>query len=345
VRSLLPLCLLALVAQAQSLEPEVLRAGEPGTRPVPGEIVRVRYRALRADGTVVATAKEPERFVVGRSRVAPVLDRAVRLVETGASCRFRVPAKLAPDWGDCVLELELVEIPRPPRFRKGDPAKQKRTDSGLVYEVLEEGAGERPRADQGVALEYALWTAGGALRGCSEITGQPLREAIAALPTRFMPEAVALLRPGARLRFEVPPELGSSSYPGRPSMNETTVWELELVEVFDLPPFPKANPDRARKGEGFTYEVVREGSGAAARAGWFATMHYTAWRPDGMVFQSTHARGEPARLRLHGERVGPVPGLLPGLLRMREGAAYRFELESGEHGGTVVVLVELLKAK
>jgi len=325
----------------------VVKAGT-GTRPVPGEIVRIRYTARDADGGTLLTGHAgdaPFRFVLGRRRVARALDEGVELMDVGSTFRFEAPARLAGTDRPVTYEVELLGIVTPPEFRRADPARQKTTPSGLKVEVLKEGDGEVPGRNQAVELRYARWTPDGMLMECTEV-GRTLHGAVHSFPWRFLPEALGMMKPGTVLRLEVPPQLG---YVGE---DAAAVWELELLKAEDLPAMPAAEPARQRKtAGGVVMETMKKGQGPAPAAEGWVTVHYTGWLESGLLFDSSHGRGEPSVFRLK----SALPGWREALLQMKEGEVCRLTIPPAlaygnqrqgviPPGSTLIVVLELVKA-
>jgi FKBP-type peptidyl-prolyl cis-trans isomerase len=273
---------------------------------------------------------QPLRFPLGRRKVIPGWEEGIALMTVGSKFRFTIPPKLAygeggnppriPPGATLVFEVELLEVPKPPPFPKGDPAKQVTTASGLKVEVLEEGSGEPPRTDQGVKVRFAFWTADGRLVESTEERGIWLWGARSLIPLKFFDEALARMKPGTVLRLEVPPTLFESPNPAALPLGSVTVWQLELEAVYDIPAFTKPDPAALKTtGTGLQYEVLAEGAGKTPDLRNSVKVHYTGWLEDGTVFDSSHARGEPQIFRLH----KVIPGWREGLMLMKEGARYR----------------------
>ncbi|MHC4548269.1 MAG: FKBP-type peptidyl-prolyl cis-trans isomerase [Planctomycetota bacterium] len=318
---------------------EILQTGEEGTNPAATDRVQVHYTGWLAEGTKFDSSVDrgqPATF--GLDQVIAGWSEGLQLMTVGSRYKFTIPWKLAygergrppriPPKADLIFEVELLAVLRPPEFTAPDPEQQQTTESGLKYEVIEAGEGEPPRADQGVKLEFAIWTTQGTHLLSTGASGRHLAGMCGSLQLtrmgeKFLAEAAQLLKPGARFRFEVPPGLcwGGQGIPGKLEPDSPTIWELELLQVFSVPAFVRPDPAKQIKREsGLAYEVLQKGTGASPKRNDTVKVHYTGWLSDGTVFDSSHARGEPATFRLG----GVIAGWTEGLQLMQEGARYRF---------------------
>jgi FKBP-type peptidyl-prolyl cis-trans isomerase len=108
----------------------------------------------------------------------------------------------------------------------------KTTASGLQYEVLSEGQGESPVATDTVAVHYRGQLIDGTVFDSSYDRGEP---AIFRLD-QVIPgwtEGVQLMKPGAKYRFTIPPELGygAEGAGGVIPPNAVLVFDVELLAV------------------------------------------------------------------------------------------------------------------
>lgn len=113
------------------------------------------------------------------------------------------------------------------------------------------------------------------------------------------------------------------------------------------PPDLAAPPaDATSTASGLATRVLAPGAGDRPGPTDFVTFHYTGWTADGRTFQSTPARGAPARTLL--DRL--LPGLSEGLQLMSPGEKRRlwvpealaFKGEAGRPAGPLVFDVELI---
>ncbi len=351
------------------LKYSVLVAGKDGKHPKTGEKVKVHYTGWLLDGTKFDSSRDrgaPTEFTVGQ--VIQGWNEALELMTVGARWKLTIPPALGygargmpptiPADATLIFDVELLDFQSMPEFHAPDPAAQKKTASGLKYEVVSAGAGDPPAPDDAFELKYAFWNAKSELLDCTEKTGTSLKMRRADLPPlAFLKEAVDLLRPGARLRFEVPPELCFGDKAQGPQLppNSTTIWELEMVRVMKpLPVPPFAMPEDAKlktTASGLKYEVIEEGDGVSPKMGETVKVHYAGWLTDGTLFDSSFQRGEPMDMRLG----MVIRGWNEGLQLMKPGAVYKFvippQLAYGPRGAppkipanaTLVFYIKLIK--
>lgn len=108
----------------------------------------------------------------------------------------------------------------------------KSTDSGLQYEVIEEGDGPKPKPTDTVTVHYTGTLLDGTVFDSSMERGQP-----ATFPlNRVIPgwtEGVQLMSPGAKYKFYIPSDLAYGPQGSPPTIppNSTLIFEVELISV------------------------------------------------------------------------------------------------------------------
>ena len=332
------------------------------------DTVVAHYQAWLPSGKLFDSSRRrerAERFVVGKISVEG-LNEGLLLMAKGGTYKLTLPAALAfgeggrppmiPANSPLVFEVEVVDVITPPAFPKADAEAQKKTESGLVYEVLTAGAGESPTDEDVFELRYAFWNESGELLECSEWNDVTITGRITDFQLPFLKEAPLLMKAGAVYRFVVPAALGFGDREA-PHIEKgaATVWRLTLVEFAPPPKMPDfvmpADDALKATASGLAYEVIEAGEGTSPVMGQPVKVHYAGWLPDGTLFDASFTRGQPAVFRL-GE---VIPGWNEGLQLMKPGAKFRFvippELAYGAGGSppkigpnaTLVFYVHLLE--
>jgi len=106
------------------------------------------------------------------------------------------------------------------------------TESGLQYEVIEEGDGERPSANSTVRVDYEGSFIDGTIFDSSYARGEPSEFGLQGVITGWT-EGLQLMREGSTYRFVIPADLAygdgfQSIYPGA-----TLIFKVELLKILD----------------------------------------------------------------------------------------------------------------
>ena len=105
--------------------------------------------------------------------------------------------------------------------------------SGLQYEIITMGTGEKPTANHTVTCHYHGTTIKGEVFDSSVKRGQPASFPLNAV-IKGWTEGLQLMKEGAKYKFYVPTELayGTRVRPGGPvEQNMALIFEVELFEV------------------------------------------------------------------------------------------------------------------
>ncbi len=111
---------------------------------------------------------------------------------------------------------------------------EKMTDTGLKYDVLEEGTGAEAVAGTQVTVHYTGWLEDGTKFDSSLDRNEPFRFILGkGQVIRGWDEGVAGMKVGGRRRLTIPPHLGygARGAGGVIPPNATLVFEVELLEI------------------------------------------------------------------------------------------------------------------
>ncbi|OFZ55459.1 MAG: peptidylprolyl isomerase [Bacteroidetes bacterium RIFCSPHIGHO2_02_FULL_44_7] len=115
----------------------------------------------------------------------------------------------------------------------GERPEVNTTASGLQYEILEEGAGEKPTLENSVTVHYHGTLTDGTVFDSSVERGNPATFGVGQVIAGWT-EALQLMPKGAKYKLYIPQELayGASPHPGgaiKPFM--ALIFEVELIEI------------------------------------------------------------------------------------------------------------------
>jgi len=331
-----------------------------GEQPETGDVVRVHYTGLLADGTEFDSSRgggEPFQFALGRGQVIPGWDEGIGLLHEGGTAKLVVPPDLGygaqgsggviPPNATLYFDVELVEIlPGGPDSPTAvDEDEYETTDTGIQYYVIEEGDGEMPEEGDPVNVHFTFWLEDGTRLNSSIDVGQPLTFVIGRgqVPPG-LEEGVADMRVGEQRQLVLPPELAFGEQGAGDTIppNSTVVFEVELLEI--LPSGPDT-PVELDEGDYTTTESglqvadLEEGRGAVVEAGQPVTVHYTGWLTDDTKFDSSYNRGEPFTFVPGSGQV--IPGWDEGVVGMMEGGRRQLlvppDLAYGQQGAGGVI--------
>ncbi|MDX1558626.1 MAG: FKBP-type peptidyl-prolyl cis-trans isomerase [Marinobacter sp.] len=105
------------------------------------------------------------------------------------------------------------------------------TDSGLQYEVLEQGDGEKPAATDTVQVHYTGELLSGEVFDSSRERGEPVTFALNQVIPGWT-EGLQLMSEGARYKLYIPSDLAYGPGGNRAiGPNETLVFDVELIDI------------------------------------------------------------------------------------------------------------------
>ncbi len=203
-----------------------------------------------------------------------------------------------------------------------------KTESGLLYRIINEGEGNIPDEGKVVFVEYE-----GRL-----ITDEVFLETDGieyfALTDDILEgvfEGIQLMREGAEYEFVLPSELGYGQRPpqGTPVQNGSVlIFNIKLDSfLIDPEQFLEANAQREEitvTASGLQYRVIKEGDGESPVASSFVQFRYKGTFTNGFIFDRTTGSNitDPSSVGSF------IPGFTEGLQLMQEGAKYELFLPS-----------------
>ena len=268
-----------------------------------------------------------------------------------SSTKLAVPAKSTP---------KPVDVPVPEDLSK-PPADAQKTASGLVTKVLKKGDGKtNPGPESKVKADYSGWTADGKMFASTVKRGKPVDWTVNELEKGWA-EGVQLMVAGEKRRLWIPAELAYGKSPrmiGAPAGD--LVLDIELISIsgkskpLPAPDDVAAPPkDAIKTASGLRYKVLEAGKKGDRSPGPSdrVQVHYTGWKKDGEMFDSSVAKGRPSSFSVG----GVIKGWTEGLQLMKEGDKVRFWIPSnlaygdspggGKPAGDLVFDVELIAIK
>lgn len=233
------------------------------------------------------------------------------------------------------------------------------TESGLEYQDLKVGDGERPQPGDQVTVHYLVMLEDGTVIDDSYTDNSPLTFAIGrAEVIEGWDEGISSMREGGRRRLIIPPDLayGEQGFGDVIPPNATLISEVDLLAVdpasSPTPTLPTQSPTTAPEappemsGEeittasGLKYIDIEVGDGEEAVAGDTVVVNYTGWLADaGTKFDSSLERSTPFSFTLGAGDV--IAGWDEGILNMKVGGKRRLiippDLGYGEQGRAPVI--------
>jgi len=260
-----------VVVTESGVQVRTLVAGE-GASPTEEDYVTMHYTAKHADGEVFDSSVERDEPVMESLGVFMTgLREGVKTMQQGGKAEIVIPPALAfgpagTSDGEIgpneavIFEVELLDVTTVDELQqKYDALVEEKaaeaetflaensaeegvmvTDSGLQYEVVEEGEGtESPGATDLVEVHYRGTLLDGTVFDSSYDRGETIEFPL----NRVIPgwtEGLQLMSEGDTYRFYIPPALAyGKDGNGRIGPNELLVFDVELIDVKE----PPATPD------------------------------------------------------------------------------------------------------
>lgn len=249
-----------------------------------------------------------------------------------------------------VMDMELVDLVSPPEAPDNlasAPTTAATLAKGLQLVTLEAVETiDKPEIQDAVTIEFTSWDPAGKVLDASVWNPEPTTIELESVPEGIR-VAMLTMSTGEKIRMWVPKELHDG--------DNAIVTDMRLLSIERRPaPIPApadvaAPPKNAKKTRSGLRYIVLERKSTSARKPKSTSqveVHYTGWKTDGTMFDSSVTRGTPATFPL--DRV--IAGWTEGLGLMRPGQRFRFWIPEslayqGKEGmpeGMLVFDVELI---
>ena len=181
-----------------------------------------------------------------------------------------------------ILLTILVSVLMLSVFAQNDKGEFMVTESGLEYQILESGNGEKPEIGDKVIVHYKGTLLDGTKFDSSYDRGTPFEftvgvgQVIAGWDEGFL-----LLSKGAKATLKIKSELayGARAIGSIPA-NSTLIFDIELINFEkkkEIIPFDFEEKKMIEHSSGLQYFVVEEGNGELASNGKSVSVHYSGY--------------------------------------------------------------------
>ena len=236
----------------------------------------------------------------------PRADRAANRTNAASSA---TSASLAPSGASAQRTL------LPPPDVAAPPADARTFASGLATEVITPGDGlDHPSGNDCVKVRFTSWKRDGTLFSTSTVQDLPAVECLGkAMPG--IAEAVKTMVVGEKLRIWIPGRLTfQPREPDQAAPDADLTFELELTGILRAPPTPsdlRIPPKTAvRTASGLAFRVLEKGTGAEHPTQQSrVTIHFSGWKADGTLVDTTRMTGHPAIFSLGDVMMGWREGI------------------------------------
>ena len=327
-----------------------------GKTPELTDFVKVNYTGWTTDGQMFDTSTQSEPAIFIPQNLIDGMKEGLLLAKTGEKVRYWIPQDLAykgtpgAPAGMLVFDFEIMDIVTPQMPPAEIPEDAVKLDNGIAYRIIhtEPGAQQLKESDF-VELDFAGWTQSDGKRFHSSLeVGEPLNAPISAMFPGWK-QVLPNAHVGDTVQIWVPQELGISPEGG--DLPGTLLFVVDINKALQLPEAPAdvaAPPADAQKTEsGLAYKVLKPGTGKDhPTASSIVSVHYSGWKTDGSMFDSSIVSGQPAEFPLG----NVIAGWTEGVQLMVVGEKTRFWIpqdlayqgKPGAPEGMLVFDIELL---
>lgn len=225
-----------------------LLEGGKGKQLSKGDKVKVHYTGTLVDGRQFDSSRErnqPFEFVIGMKQVIAGWDEALTYLKVGDHAMLTVPPELGygetpmpkiPVGSYLVFDIEVLDVFKDfaPKMFSVKEKNDVKTESGLVYNIVDEGKGPQAEKGKTVEVHYTGFLENGDIFDSSVLRGKAISFRLGSgMVIPGWDEGIAHLTEGSKALFTIPYELayGESGRPPLIPPKAKLIFNIELISV------------------------------------------------------------------------------------------------------------------
>lgn len=214
-----------------------------------------------------------------------------------------------------------------------------RTESGLRYQIIEEGVGANAKSGDKITVHYTGKLITGKVFDDSKKRNKPVQFTLGrGQVIAGWDEAFALFNKGTKAKLIIPADLAyGNKREGDIPPNATLVFILDILKIeegYKPPVFNTEDKDTFEIEQGLKYIEVESGTGKKPVIGNRVAVHYSGYLPSGTLFDTSLERKKPLVFTLGENKV--IKAWEIAVLNMKKGTKARIiappTLSYGEKG-------------
>jgi len=235
------------IATESGLKLKLIQSGK-GKTVSKGDKVKVHYTGTLVDDRKFDSSRDrdqPFEFVIGMKQVIEGWDEALPYLKVGDRVLLTIPPELGygdtpmpkiPPGSYLVFDIEVLDVFKDfaPRQFVVNEKKSVKTESGLVYNVVQQGKGVLAEKGKTVEVHYTGFLENGDIFDSSVLRGQPISFRLGAgMVIPGWDEGIAYLNSGGKALLSIPYALayGEAGRPPTIPAKAKLIFNVELISV------------------------------------------------------------------------------------------------------------------
>lgn len=235
------------VTTESGLKIQLLETGK-GKNILKGDKVKVHYTGTLVDDRKFDSSRDrdqPFEFVVGMKQVIAGWDEGLTYLKVGDKAKLTIPPNLGygdtpmpkiPEGSYLIFDIEVLDVFRdfaPKQFVTKEKDNVK-TESGLIYNVVEEGKGVKAEKGKTVEVHYTGFLENGDIFDSSVLRGKPISFRLGSgMVIQGWDEGISHMKEGSKALLTIPYDLAYGEN-GRPPLipaKSNLIFNVELISV------------------------------------------------------------------------------------------------------------------